>query len=357
MYLIYTLKPLNMKNKLLFLAMGLALSTQMIYAQVPSYVPSNGLVGYWPFNGDANDVSVNGNSGTNNGATLTTDRFGNANSAYIFNGSGSYINIPNSTALQFSGGITFSVWFNATNISVGAVNSTSYLMSKGSDGLATSWISFLDTSAITLLIYNNSNTLSNWATVPSSQLIISTNQWYNATFTFDGTNARAYINGQLKSTLASTYTSFSNIYDLKFGRRHTSGLPYFFNGKLDDIGVWNRALTQDEITSLYYAENTCQSLVINTGLLSFNPPTYQNTVTIYPNPANDQITIDCGTLANVTGWKVKISNSLGQEVFTGEMNTQQHVVPLNSWGGQGIYFVKIYDASDNLMNTKKIILQ
>jgi hypothetical protein len=44
-----------MKNKLLLLAMGLALTTQIITAQVPSYVPTNGLVGYWPFNGNAND--------------------------------------------------------------------------------------------------------------------------------------------------------------------------------------------------------------------------------------------------------------------------------------------------------------
>ena len=78
---------------------------------------------------------------------------------------------------------------------------------------------------------------------------------------------------------------------------------------------------------------------------------------VYPNPANDQITIDCGNLANVSGWTIKIVNTLGQEVFSGAMNTQQYVVPLNSWSGQGIYFVKIYDGSNNLMNTKKIILQ
>ncbi|CAN1528152.1 Secretion system C-terminal sorting domain [Flavobacteriaceae bacterium] len=105
------------------------------------------------------------------------------------------------------------------------------------------------------------------------------------------------------------------------------------------------------------AENTCSTLVINTGVLGFNPVTYNNTVTIYPNPANDHITIDCGNLANVSGWTIKIVNTLSQEVFTGAMNTQQYVVPLNTWNGQGVYFVKIYDASNNLVNTKKIILQ
>ena len=56
------------------------------HAQIPSYVPTNGLVGWWPFNGNANDESGNGNHGTVNGATLAADRFGNAGKAYSFDG-------------------------------------------------------------------------------------------------------------------------------------------------------------------------------------------------------------------------------------------------------------------------------
>jgi hypothetical protein len=129
----------------------------------------------------------------------------------------------------------------------------------------------------------------------------------------------------------------------------------YFDGVNNKI-IWAR---KDGIWAidLNNSNSNCQTLVINTGLLSFNPPTYNNTITIYPNPANDHITIDCGNLANVSGWTIKIVNTLGQEVFSGAMNTQQYVVPLNSWSGQGVYFVKIYDASNNLLNTKKIILQ
>ena len=58
---------------------------QFTYSQVPSYVPSNGLIGYWPFNGNANDQSGNNLNGTVTGASLTADRNGNANSAYSFN--------------------------------------------------------------------------------------------------------------------------------------------------------------------------------------------------------------------------------------------------------------------------------
>jgi hypothetical protein len=98
-------------------------------------------------------------------------------------------------------------------------------------------------------------------------------------------------------------------------------------------------------------------MTINTGVLSTTPVTYTSSVNIYPNPANDQITIDCGNLANVVGWNIKITNMLGQEVFNQPMNTQQYVVPLNSWTGQGMYFIRIYDSSSNLVNTKKIILE
>ena len=61
-----------MKTLLLFGAIALSLNS---FSQVPTYVPTNGLVGWWGFNGNANDESVNGNDGVNSGATLTTDRF------------------------------------------------------------------------------------------------------------------------------------------------------------------------------------------------------------------------------------------------------------------------------------------
>ena len=104
-----------MKNKkLILLIFGLIMTTQMIYAQTPYYVPTNGLVGYWPFNGNANDESGNGNNGTVNGATLTTDRFGNSNSAYSFDGINDYIG-TNLSGITGQNSRTISFWFNSNN--------------------------------------------------------------------------------------------------------------------------------------------------------------------------------------------------------------------------------------------------
>ena len=82
---------MNTKKLLLTAAATLGLTAATMAQSVPSYVPTNGLVGWWPFNGNDNDISGNGNNGNVNGATLTTDRFGNVNSSYNFDGVSNFI--------------------------------------------------------------------------------------------------------------------------------------------------------------------------------------------------------------------------------------------------------------------------
>jgi hypothetical protein len=82
-----------MKKQLLTLLF--AISTVISFSQVPSYVPTNGLVGYWPFNGNANDESGNGNNGTVTSASLRTDRLGNTTGCYEFTSSSSKIDLGN----------------------------------------------------------------------------------------------------------------------------------------------------------------------------------------------------------------------------------------------------------------------
>ena len=81
------------------------------------------------------------------------------------------------------------------------------------------------------------------------------------------------------------------------------------------------------------------------------------TIKIYPNPATDRITIDCESQISVNGWNIKIINTLGQEVFSQRINQQQNTIQLNTVSGTGIYLVKIYDDSNKLIDTKKIILK
>jgi hypothetical protein len=119
----------------------------------------------------------------------------------------------------------------------------------------------------------------------------------------------------------------------------------------------------DDLLTQYICNdiNTNSSAIVvdfNVNYSSLSNYQYQkDLLTIYPNPANDHITIDCGTLTNVVGYNIKITNTLGQEIFNQPMNTQQYIIPLTSWTGQGVYFVNIIDGQGHTIDVKKIILQ
>ena len=100
-----------MQKKILLSAIAIFGFAIISMAQVPSYIPTDSLIAWWPFTGNAIDSSGNGNNGTVNGATLTTDRFGNLNSAYYFSSSGCATRIDatvNTSRIQ--SGLTISVW-------------------------------------------------------------------------------------------------------------------------------------------------------------------------------------------------------------------------------------------------------
>jgi hypothetical protein len=138
---------------------------------------------------------------------------------------------------------------------------------------------------------------------------------------------------------------------------------FYFNGKIDDIGIWNRALTESEIKALYNA-NLCfekisvtDTLIINVNRTGYNPITFENTLKVYPNPTKDKITIDNGNLSKMNGYSIKIMNSLGQQVFLSTVNQQLFNIDITNWGGNGMYFLQLIDNSGNIIDIRKILLQ
>jgi hypothetical protein len=99
------------------------------------------------------------------------------------------------------------------------------------------------------------------------------------------------------------------------------------------------------------------TLIINTSVTGINPPNNLNTIRIFPNPASTHITIDYGNFAIMNGYQLKITNSLGQQMFQTAINQQSNYVSLASWGGNGLYFVYIIDPQGNTLDIRKIVLQ
>jgi len=236
-----------------------------LHAQLPSYVPADGLVGWWPFNGNANDESGNGNHGVVNGATLAEDRFGNAEAAYEFNGS-ELISAPNQgTDLNT---ITLNCWIKLYDY-------------VGRQSLVGCWNGDPNNSIrqYTLFTDNQLGFASQCTQEINSSGIIPLNSWQMATLTYNASEFSLYIDGQV--TLSLNYScSVDTVDDFWiFGAEQIEGSNFtqYIHGLLDDIAIYNRALTPEEITQLYTAAQepvaTCTPLAPNlqNGLVGYWP--------------------------------------------------------------------------------------
>ncbi len=216
---------------------------------------SDGLVAYYPFNGNANDESGNGNDGIVNGATLIEDRFGNYNCAYDFDGKNDYIIVNHNSNFNTTQ-ISFSVWVLADNPTA----SNQMLIHKDQpNNYAHDFHIKIHDETFKVQLQNGSNQSN-----PSGD--ISTG-WNHYVFTSNGNiTHKAYINGEYSFSCSINWNINGNIQSIEFAS--AEGSDYFFDGKIDDIRIYNRALSESEIQQLYNEQScdcpdTCSQTELN----------------------------------------------------------------------------------------------
>ena len=339
------------------------MTTASMAQTVPNYVPTNGLMGWWPFNGNANDESGNNNNGTVNGATLTTDRFGNANKAHEFDGINDYITIQDNSSNDLNTNFSISLWI---------MPYTGYGSGSAPNGINNQIISKwglggINNSSYQFVINQNGNAIFSTHNGSSTTSIVSTtiipiNIWHHLLVTKNSQLMKLYYDGVIIDSIINAVNPQQSNYNLSIAREGFGNYA-FVKGKIDDIGIWNRALTDQEISNLYNA-NICydhvtvtDTLIINANLIGFNPVTYQNTIKVWPNPAHDHITIDNGNISNLNGYQIKITNVLGQQVFQSAINQQQFYIDLSTWTGNGAYYLNLINPQGVTIETKVIVVQ
>ncbi len=195
-------------------------------------------IGYWPFNGNANDESGNGYDGVVNGATLTTDRKSNPNSAYSFDGN-DYISVAsfNQNLNEWS----ISLWFYFDTQPA----TQKYLLDNRMSG--TDRLLFYQQTTLPDVAYGALDT----GVQEVSEFTVSTLTWYHLVYVYDSGLIKGYIDNVYQtpdvSTDIGTY-NFANT-DLVFG--NNTPLSRGLEGRLDDIRFYNRLLTLNEISNLY----------------------------------------------------------------------------------------------------------
>jgi hypothetical protein len=244
-----------------------------------------GLRAYYPFTGNANDVSGNNNNPVFNNATLTADRLGNPNSAYHFNGTDSYMKILNSPTINTTNKLSLVAWVKPLGFYMGTCHGNSIMMKGNQDFLTGNYLLRYDDNAYTGgnncstpivdILHQNFYGGGIQSPTPGYTPYIQTNQWYSVIATYDGTNARLYINCELKAILPQNGATFTNAFDLYLGTLNNPSFPYWLNGDLDEIRIYDRALTVDEVNVLGGCQSATTSIVINdyTPVQSLNPCT------------------------------------------------------------------------------------
>lgn len=228
-------------------SMAVALASGPLYGEVPT----EGLVAFFPFNGNADDESGNGNHGTVFGASLASDRFGIPGRAYRFDGVDDYIlanadNLP--TAER-----TLSLWFRADRL-----DNRPGLLGYGGGACGTTWFMGVNNGGAARQYQMQGHCLANRVRAGYGPKPVG--RWMHWLMTTDGTGTKLYLDG-VEIFRNGTFVTNTNVTgrDLALGvwvspggaAPFTDGNSGYFDGRLDDVVIYDRALEPAEVEGVF----------------------------------------------------------------------------------------------------------
>lgn len=224
-----------------------------IFVSVYTQAQDTSLVAYFPFNGNALDVTGNGHNGTVNGGVLTNDRFNQQEKAYTFPNLHNNIVLDNSVGLNLESGFTLNAWIKYKNVDCGFVGKHNCWVING-------FYFGISSNQIYLRVGN-----STWSEVITNETFLE-DKWYMVTGVFDSSSStiKIYVDGILKVSGSGIYNNFSpasmTISEASNGCPN-GNMP----GAIDEVKIYNRALSDAEILAEY--NSTYSDLVL---FLPFN---------------------------------------------------------------------------------------
>jgi hypothetical protein len=307
-----------MKKQLLTLIAIFA--SNILFAQVPSYVPTTGLLAWYNFNGNganANNASLNTLS--NYGTTFVPDRFGSVNAAAYVDGLGTQwmqLLTPSFTFSQ-TGAYTISVWVKKS------VQSSSGVVIMSGNTTASNFITNIQGN--NGVQFGACKQQSPWTWLNCADTI---GAWMHLVGTYSNTKMKLYRDGVLMDSTTFTATGTSAVNQPLWIGRGPSG--NYYTGVFDDIGIWNRSLTQAEVTALFNSQTT-------TGLNNQE----KNQAVVFPNPTKDVVSIQLNFGIDK---KYIITNVEGKRMSEGVINSNDFKVDLTEFP-KGIYYLNLVDGS------------
>jgi len=289
-------------------------------------VSTDSLILDMPMNGDVLDYSGNNNNGTMHNIVADTNRFGTPSNSYRFNGSDSYIEIPASPSMNMihtTNEVTITAWININNW-YDNWNVFS-ILERYNPNTDAGWLFEANWASGGILFLADETNASNWA---GCDFTWEFDRWYHVGLTYSQSESVAnfYVDGV--NVCSEPYTADINIADNTSSfivGRSLAGPDEYSDGNIDDLKIYYRALSSDEVDTLF--------------TVSVKEKRANNDFACYPNPASDRITI---TTMPGSQSSYIITDVMGRVFIKGKVNSE--VTNLNVQHlPSGLYFLQLED--------------
>ncbi|HXS36498.1 MAG TPA: T9SS type A sorting domain-containing protein [Flavipsychrobacter sp.] len=323
-----------------------------------------GLIARWPFNGNANDVSGNGLNGIIHGATPAKGYNGLDSTAYRFNGNGDFIYVPNNDLMSVSG-----------NISICALIKPEGFYSGECQGNVILWRGSQESTGnfYELEYYDNAYDRSCDSFSPNHEVFamavgyptaslpdsvnyypsaIDTGKWYCVVATHNNDSEKIYVDGALKLAIYKPSLTDSLEDAIVIGMcgafTDTIDYPYHLNAVVDEIRLYNRALSQSEVQTFCDSAKRLPNDSSNTSVNTIMSP---ERIIITPNPVTSIITVTMPH--DWSGAIVQVVNSVGQQIIKRTLDGNTNNTIDLSLLPPGMYLLRVQ--YNNAVLTKKLI--
>lgn len=215
----------------------------------PQATPADGLVAYWPFDGNAIDETGNGNDGIVHGATLTEDRCGRPSSAYSFDGVDDYIEVPHDPSLNFgTGDFTVCCWVQLAQL-------PQFGRIVGKMGAERTGSTHGDGYGYVLTIAQDGHPFANVSEAGVGPAVhsyasLGTGTWHFLAAVRRGGILSLFVDGEWKAEVVNANDTNSES-TVGIGAKLAPGDERWLNGLIDDLRIYNRALGEEEIAALF----------------------------------------------------------------------------------------------------------
>lgn len=300
---------------------------------------SNGLVVCYLMDGNSADSGPNGLNGITT-ASAANDRNGVPGGALAFNGSNSYFDLPSNPILKPSFPFTVSLWMKAT-ANTGGLYTSDY-EDNVYDGF---WVALNSDGTININCGDGGPIGSGSRSSEFSYMVFQLNQWYLLTAVFHSAmDMDLYVGCDQTSTYHSGQAS-SLYYGSSSGSlgRHDSmlnGPPGYFSGMMDEVALWNRALSNAEIQMLCAGQLSSAVSVIE------QPLVIGGQLNVHPNPTKGQVTVTTPSTTMNGPLTYSVVDVRAEQVATGNLNFEGRSAIVDISGlAAGNYWIMVEDGS------------